>query len=227
MIKLRIGTAVAAATLAVPAIAYAGSAQATTPSCVTVQDHIAKTDNGHGTPSEWADLSLKRTTKVCGNEKVGYTIKLTDKGRLRTIKGAGTPNGTGGQILNRVPGFVAGIYSLKATGGTLAVPVHRDTSLSSTEYVKSLFSQGTTVTGGPYAWAYATLCGEKWLDSSVNNDGQGAAAGNITGKRCGKPSPTPTPTDTGTGTPTPSPTTSTPGEAPVPTPVNTDLPVTG
>jgi hypothetical protein len=214
------------AVLAIPAVASVASATTGTGTCTTVRDHITKTDNGHGTPSEWADLSMSRSTKVCGDEKTGYTIELKDKGRLRTIKGAGTPNGTGGQILNRVPGVVYGIYSLKATGGKL-VNKHGDTSLSSTEYVKSLFSDGTTVTGGPYAWAYATLCGEKWLDSSVNNDGQGPAAGNITGKKCGKPSPTPSPTDTGTGTPTPSPTTSTPGEAPVPTPVNTDLPVTG
>jgi hypothetical protein len=199
MMKLLAGAVLATGTLAVPVVALAlpAAAQTQQPKCVIVHDHIAKTDNGHGTPSEWADLSLNRTTTVCGNEKTGYKVKLVDKGTLWTRTGAGTPNGTGGQILNHVPGVVYGIYSLTATGGTLAHD-HGDTSASSTEYVKSLFSDGTTVTGGPYAWAYRTRCGEKWLDSSVNNDGQGAAAGNITGKLCGKPSHSPTPTPTTT-----------------------------
>lgn len=207
MKRLLAGVGVSAvAVLAAPGVA---SAQTVQPAkCQVIHDHIAKPDNGHGTPSEWADLSLTRTTKVCGNETAGYKIKLVDKGTLWTREGAGTPNGTGGQILHRVRGVVYGIYSLTATGGTLAHD-HGDTSASSTDYVKSLFSDGTTVSGGPYAWAYQTRCGEKWLDSSVNNDGQGAAAGNITGKTCGKPthSPTPTPTTTspggdGSGTPT-------------------------
>jgi hypothetical protein len=191
MKKLLAGAGVTAtvAVLAVPATASAH----TLPKCAVVHDHIAKTDNGHGTPSEWADLSLNRTTTVCGNQ-----VTLVDRGTLWTRKGAGTPNGTGGQILNRVPGVVRGVYHLTVSGGQLAHQ-HGDTSASSTEYVKSLFSDGTTVTGGAYAWAYGTRC-ERWLDSSANNDGQGAAAGNITGKLC-KPhqSPTPTPTPTSPG----------------------------
>jgi hypothetical protein len=213
---------VAIVALAVPTAASAHAAQLT--NCTTVHDHITKTDNGHGTPSAWADLSMNRTTTICGDEKAGYDVKLVDKGSLWTRPGAGSPNGVGGQILNRVPGKVYGLYTLHATGGKL-VNHHGDTSLSSTEYVKSLFSDGTTVTGGPYAWAYATRC-EKWLDSSLNNDGQGTAAGNITGKLCGKPTPSPSTSDTATPTPTPS-TSTPPGEAPVPTPVNSDLPVTG
>jgi hypothetical protein len=215
---------VAIVALAVPTAASAHTAQLT--NCTTVHDHITKTDNGHGTPAEWADLSLSRTTKVCGTEKTGYTVNLVDKGSLWTRKGAGSPNGTAEQILHRVRGGVYGTYTLTATGGKL-VNHHGDVSASSTEYVKSLFSDSTTVTGNAYAWAYATRC-EKWLDSSVNSDGQGAAAGNITGKLCGRPSQSPTPTPTSSATPTPTPSTSTPpGEAPVPTPVNSDLPVTG
>lgn len=193
MMKLLAGAVLATGTLAVPAVALAlpAAAQTQQPKCAIVHDHINKTDNGHGTPSEWADLSLNRTTTVCGNHVI-----LVDKGTLKTRTGAGTPNGTGGQILNAVPGVVRGIYHLTVSGGTLAHQ-HGDTSLSSTEYVKSLFSDGTTVTGGEYGWAYATRC-EHWLDSSKNNDGQGAAAGNITGKLCGKPTPTPTPTPTTT-----------------------------
>jgi hypothetical protein len=193
MIKLLAGAVVATGTLAVPAVALAlpAAAQTQQPRCRVVHDHVSKTDNGHGTPSAWADLSLNRTTTVCGDKVI-----LIDRGTLWTRKGAGTPNGTGGQILNRVPGVVRGVYRLTVSGGTLAHQ-HGDTSLPSTEYVKSLFSEGTTVTGGAYGWAYATRC-ERWLDSSKNDDGQGAAAGNITGKRCGKPSQTPTPTPTPT-----------------------------
>jgi hypothetical protein len=195
MIKLLAGAAVATGSLALPAVALAlpAAAQTQLPKCSTVHDHINKTDNGHGTPSAWADLSLNRTTTVCGDKVV-----LVDKGTLLTRTGAGTPNGIGGQILGRVPGVVRGVYHLTVSGGTLAHQ-HGDTSLSSTEYVKSLFSEGTTVTGGAYAWAYATRC-ERWLDSSKNDDGQGAAAGNITGKPCGKPSHSPTPTPTPTST---------------------------
>jgi hypothetical protein len=187
---LAVTGAVAVAVLAVPAAASAHTAH--TPKCQVVHDHIAKTDNGHGTPPEWADLSLNRTTTVCGDQVI-----LVDKGTLWTRTGAGTPNGTGGQITDRVPGIVRGVYHLTVSGGQLAHE-HGDTSASSTEYVKSLFSDGTTVTGGKYAWAYKTKCGEHWLDSSANDDGQGAAAGNITGKTCGKPSHSPTPSDTPT-----------------------------
>jgi hypothetical protein len=89
------------------------------------------------------------------------------------------------------------------------------------------------VTGGDYAWTYRTVCGEHWLDSSKNNDGQGGQAGNITGKVCRHrhhPRPSQTPTGPATHSPsaTPTPSESTPpGEAPVPTPVNSSLPVTG
>jgi hypothetical protein len=211
-----------AAVLAVPATAYATG---TAPVCTVVHDHITKTDSGHGSPAEWADLSLRRATKVCGDEKTGYEITLTDKGSLWTRPGAGTPNGAGGQIARRAKGAVDGTYTLTATGGKLAHR-HGNTTAGGTDYVKSLFSEGTTVTGGGYSWTYATQC-EKWVDASSNNDGQGEQAGNITGKRCPKPTPTPTPTET-SSTPTPSPTDSTPpGEAPVPTPVPSDLPVTG
>ena len=223
--KIAITVALGLAALAVPtaASAHTGGIR-----CVVVHDHITKADTGHGTPAEWADLSLNRTTTICGG-----SVHLVDTGTLWTRAGAGTPNGTGGSISHRVPGVVRGTYSLTVTGGTLAHR-HGDVTLSSTEYVKSLFSDGSVVTGGAYAWAYLTRCGEKWLDSSANGDGVGAAAGNITGKVCRlhrrEPSPTPTPTasPTGSATPAPAPTVSTPaGEAPVPTPVPRDLPVTG
>lgn len=215
----------------VPATARAATGSGGPP-CITIRDTITKTDSGHGTPAEWADLVLHRTTRVCGDEQSGYTVTLTDVGRLWTRPGAGAPNGTGGQIRHRVRGTVHGTYSLTVTGAKLARR-HGDTSLSSTDYVKSLFGAGAQVTGGDYTWTYTTVCGETWVDKT-DGDGQGAAAGNITGKRCGrKPSPTPTPTPTGspspspTGTPAPSPTGTAPGEAPAPTPVRTDLPVTG
>lgn len=215
------------------AIAPAVAAQAKTGSgCTTVHDVITKTDNGHGTPSEWANLVMRRATKVCGDPTKGYTVALTDVGNLWTIQGAGTPNGTGGQITHRVHGTVHGTYSLTVTGGTFT-RAHRNVAGSSTEYVTSLFSDGAAVTGGAYSWTYVTKCGETWVDSSTNNDGQGDAARNITGKQCHKatPSPTPSPTKTVTPSPTPTSTPTTeptpPGQAPAPVPVKTNLPVTG
>lgn len=195
--------------LAAPATAHATTGKtATCDDGASVDDHINKTDNGHGSPSQWADLSLARYTGIECESPGHYKVLLTDDGTLRTRKGAGTPNGTGGQISHRVPGTVHGVYGLKVVG-ELAVPAHRDTSLSSTEYVAQLFKPGATVAGGEYAWTYVTRCGEKWLDWSKNNDGQGAAAGNVTGKTCSRPKPTPTPTPTipAGGTPTSSPTT--------------------
>lgn len=213
------------AALAAPVAAYASTTH--TPKCgAVVRDHITKADNGHGTPAEWADLRLSRVTTIRCTGPNTYKVTLIDNGTLKTRPGAGTPNGTGGQISHGVPGTVTGIYHL-TVNGQLAVPDHRDTTKGSTDYVTSLFAQGAQVDGGGYAWAYKTRCGEHWIDSSENNDGVGPAAGNITGKTCRPHHPTPTPT-TGTPTPTPSGTTpTTPGEAPVPTPVNTDLPVTG
>lgn len=219
-----VGVAAVTTALAIPAIAGA----ATTGQCTVIRDTITKADTGHGTPAAWADLVLHRSTKVCGDAQAGYTVTLTDAGRLWTRVGAGTPAGTGGQIAHRVAGTVHGSYSLAVTGGTLARR-HGDTSVSSTDYVRSLFSAGAQVTGGAYSWTYTTVCGETWVDSSSNGDGQGAAAGNITGKLCHrKPKPTPSPTTSSPAvTPSPSPTSSTPGEAPAPTPVKADLPVTG
>ena len=213
--------------LAVPPVAYATTGH--TGKCAAgVQDHVTKTDTGHGTPAEWADLSFRRYAGIQCTSPGHYEVLLTDDGTLSTRPGAGTPNGTGGTIAHRVTGTVHGVYGLKVTG-ELAVPAQRDTTLSSTEYVRQLFKAGATVAGGEYAWTYTTRCGEKWLDWSKNNDGAGAQAGNITGKLCQihrRPTPTPTPTDSSTPSPTPSDTTA-PGEAPAPTPVNSDLPVTG
>lgn len=195
------------AALAAPATAHATTAHAQTCGAV-VRDHITKTDSGHGTPAEWADLSLKRTTTVrcAGDGK--YAVTLVDHGTLRTRPGAGTPNGTGGQIEHAVPGTVSGVYHL-TVDGQLAVPAHRDTTLSSTAYVQQLFATGAQIRGGAYAWAYKTGC-EHWVDSSTNNDGQGEKAGNITGQTC-KPrshpgTPTATPTSS-SGTPSSTPTT--------------------
>lgn len=204
--------------LAAPATAYATTVHA--PKCsAVVNDHINKTDNGHGTPSEWADLSLSRSTSIQCTSPGHYKVLLVDRGTLRTRAGAGTPNGTGGTIAHAVPGKVDGVYGLTVTG-ELAIPKQRDTSLSSTEYVRQLFAQGATVTGGDYAWTYTTRC-EKWLDGSKNNDGQGSVAGNITGKLCPKPSHSPT------ASPSTTPTSSSGGGSSTPTTVPVGAPQTG
>jgi len=227
----------AAGVVATGGLAFAVNAAATTTTgaChgAKIRDVIAKKDVGHGAPAEWAYLKLFRTVTVKCTAPGVYEITLKDKGVLVTIKGAGTPNGTGGTIAHTVPGTVNGTYNLTATG-KLDVPAHRDTTLGSTAYVQSLFPKDSVVTGKDYSWKYVTCGGaEHWEDASSNDDGKGAGAGNITGKifpRCLKHHPTKPPVTPTPTTPTPtgsaSPTTP-PGEAPAPTPVPSDLPVTG
>jgi hypothetical protein len=198
------------------------------PTAVT-HDHLAKTDNGHGTPSEWADLSFNRTVVAVGhyNRKAracDYKITLKDRGSFTTRAHTGSPSGAAVQIVKKVPGTFVGVYHLTLTGFLKPHVHHGDvTAAGSTAYVQSLVKVGI-VAGGDYAWYYRTVCGEHWLDSSKNNDGQDLSAGNITGKWCRacgghgpKPTPTPTPTGSVTPTPTPSPTETVPaGEAPAP-----------
>lgn len=179
--------------------------------CRTVHDHITKVDTGHGSPAAWADLSMARTVTVCPAAD-GWTVHLVDAGSLWTRKGAGSPNGTGAPIAHRVHGKVAGVYDLTVNAVDFT-PAGRDVSLSSTAYVRSMFTGkpatdpavDVQVTGGAYSWTYTT-CREKWVDSSSNGDGVGAQAGNITGRLCHKPHPKPTTTPTGTTSPSPTPT---------------------
>lgn len=194
-------------------------------------DYLAKTDNGHGTPSEWANLKFKRTvlvTKGHFNFKTRdctYTVFLADKGSLKTIQGAGSPSGAAVQIANSVPGSFAGVYRLTITGHLKHHVHHGDVSAAgSTAYVLSLFYPGATQ--GPkswYAWKYRTVCGERWTDASFNNDGQALSAGNITGKTCRACHPKPTPTPTVP----PVVTQPVPGEAVPATPIKTQPNFTG
>jgi hypothetical protein len=171
---------------------------------VVTHDHLTKTDNGHGTPSEWADLSFDRTVVAVGHinfkaRSCSYTITLRDKGVFTTRQGAGSPSGAGVQIAKKVPGKFYGVYHLTLTGWFKPHVQHGDvTAAGSTAFVQSLVKHGN-VAGGKYAWIYKTVCGEHWLDASFNNDGQSPSAGNITGKSCRAcgghtPKPTPTPT---------------------------------
>ncbi|MDN3356101.1 hypothetical protein [Actinomadura sp. DC4] len=208
-----------------PAGAYATTGHKVACGAV-VHDHFAKTDSGHGNPPEWADLKFARTTTIRCTSPGHYAVKIMDRGSFRTLVGAGRPNGGGGQITNAVRGEMHGAYWLTVTGA-LAVPSRRDTSLSATAYVTALFDPSSVVKGATYSWAYRTVCGEEWLDSSLDNDGQDpAVAGNITGKTC-RPRHTPRPAPT---TPTPTPTRNAPstgGEAPPATPVKRQPAFTG
>lgn len=223
-----------AGAVALSTAALAGTAGATThtagptfkpaPYCkgTVIHDHLNKTDNGHGSPSEWANLSFSRTVVIAGKwdrdaQTCRWVITLTDRGGLKTIKNAGNPNGTGTPIANVVPGTFTGVYHLTAEGARKNV---HPAGTGSTAYVQSLFTG--KVTSGAYTWTYRTVCGEHWVDSSANDDGQGAAAGSITGKTCRachKPpyhhSPKPTPTVTVTPTtPVPTPTDTVPATQP-------------
>jgi hypothetical protein len=154
----------------------------------TVNNHP---DNGHGSPSQWADDNFVRTMKIHDNGNGTYALTTTDKGSFVTHKGAGSPNN--GVSIART---LKGTYSSASTGtatGALAAN-YRDSDkkvfdpkaghpFSSNEWFKSFFQSG--VTGSPfsthYAFTYATV-DEKWLDADTNDDGQADVAGDVTGK---------------------------------------------
>jgi hypothetical protein len=186
------------------AAAHAATPVATTVTAVT--NITNRPDTGHGTPAVWAYDKLQRTltvTKAADQSTAPtgdtlYSATITDVGGFNTVGGAGTPSQAvaGLTILhNGVKGSVNGTYALSVTAPTAdtltgVVPATENDNfaapaVTTTNWPKLAFasSTGVTVTGGAYEWDYATAC-EKWVDSSVNGDGNLAGDGNITGKIC-------------------------------------------
>jgi hypothetical protein len=185
----------------------AASAAPTTVTGTTVVSNHQ--DNGHGSPSLWAYDDFNRTLTVslaagstCGS-MVGvgfdaavdncFTAHIADNGHFNAIRGAGTPNGTGGQISNSVTGSMAGTYDLilyapsadalttanipSSTNDNYAAPHTTTTNWPTLAFTTAT---GVVESGGPYSWTYTSAC-EKWVDSSANSDGALAGDGNITG----------------------------------------------
>lgn len=174
------------------------------PTTLTANTAVSnRPDNGHGTPNTWAYDTFNRKLVVsvatdqntCGTLPTGdicYVAAIQDNGTFDTILGAGTPNGTGGQINHHVSGAMAGNYSLTAVAPaadtlTGVVPASEDDNfgtpkVTTTNWLTQAFVTpgDVVVSGGDYSWVYTSTC-EKWTDASNNNDGIGKGAGNITG----------------------------------------------
>ena len=201
-----IAAVLAAATL--PMLGAVSASAVITPTSVTATTAISnRPDGGHGSPSTWAYDTFTRKLTVttapdamCSGLPSGdtcYTATVSDSGTFETILGAGTPNGTGGQINHHVSGTIAGTgsYVFYAPGTdtlTGTVPATEDDNFSSSgsgfvssgNWPAQAFATPADVVMNPgenvYSYKYASTC-ESWTDSSTNNDGQGAADGNITG----------------------------------------------
>lgn len=181
--KIIVVLAAVAAVLGFAAVPAAAAGPVARP-CFNATDTITKTDSGHGTPPEWANLAFTRKTRVCGDSTNGYDVTLTDDGTLTTIAGAGAPNGHG-TISREVTGHMSGGLTVHVTGAALALDKRNAKADGSTAFVKSMFEQGAVLGEVSYSWTYTTRC-EKWVDSSANNDGTDTNAGNITSRAlCG------------------------------------------
>jgi hypothetical protein len=247
-----IALAVLAGILALLGVALAPvAANATAPTtCIPALGHwdysdtvglpgMTHSDSGNGTPSTWALDGFVRKVTICATGYADeaksieyYHAVVTDTGSFKTILGAGSPNGTGAAITHVTTGTFTGGFTADFTAKKDG-PVSGHGGTTST-WVRGYFGEefkGASI-NDDWSWIYTTCCGERWTDAAKNNDGQGATAGNITGKTC-KPSPAPTsstspapPTPPASASPTPVPSNIT-ISAPVPMAVVATLPVTG
>lgn len=139
-----------------------------------------------------------------------FSAALSDSGTFTTIPGAGTPDqacaGCAGETIASpaVPGTIAGNYqvtfdaSAPVADASLVGKNHDDHNLpavapyTSTTWGEQFFGPGTSfgdIAGGPYTWTYQEteggfpfFTGERWVDSSSDNDGNSLLAGNISGR---------------------------------------------
>lgn len=160
----------------------------------TVKNHA---DNGHGSPSHWADDTFVRTTTIHHESGDTYTVTLTGTGTFKTVKGAGSPNGSGDKVARTakgvftewltatVHGSLKGKVALHNLDGTIYND-KRKTHKTTGQWLVAPFKKNAQAATTAYSYTYqSSACSaEKWTDASTNNDGQGAAAGNVTGKKC-------------------------------------------
>lgn len=173
----------------VTTVAYASADVVVT---ATVKNHP---DNGHGSPSHWADDNFNRTMTLHNNGDGSYTATTEDVGTFTTRVGSGSPNA--GQAISRsLTGQMTGLSHGKITGEL--DPNYLDhngktfddkngSPFKSNDFFLAFFKPGAT--GGPfdtdYKFVYKTL-DEQWIDANDNNDGTDDAAGDITGKLSSK-----------------------------------------
>jgi hypothetical protein len=169
--------------------AYALTASSDTTVSAIVKHHP---DNGHGTPSQWADDTFIRTMVIHNTGANSYTITTTDKGTFTTRQGAGSPSGAAVQISRKLTGAFSSTSTGHVNGALVANPGHFSGKTfddthgtpfpSSGAWAATFFGTGATVNPfDHYSFRYTTE-DEKWVDADTNNDGQAPSAGNITGK---------------------------------------------
>jgi hypothetical protein len=183
------------ALIAVTGTTAAAADALATPAEVTVTATVKHhPDNGHGTPSLWADDSFVRTMVIHQTGSGLYTLTTTDKGTFTTREGAGSPSGAAGKHISRkLTGVFAstgtghvGLGSLVANWAALSGKVYDDTAgtpfPSSGAWATSFFTAGATVNPFDHYNFRYTTADEQWIDADTNNDGQDSTAGDITGK---------------------------------------------
>ena len=174
----------------------------------TAVTHIYNNGTVPGFAGPWASSSITRTATVLGGAPVApsycgettgpcysYTAEVRDQGWFRAIRGALTPNQVvpGRTIKSAVTGYVSGyapfsFYATTTPNPSLVPKTYLNAPYTST-WPELFFPSGTTfagITGIPFTFNYSawTRCGfQHWTDSSYNDYGDVASAGNITGCR--------------------------------------------
>lgn len=189
----RIVTILAIGTAMTGSMAATGTARSAVGADITVTATVKNhPDNGHGTPSHWADDTFVRSMKIHNNGDGTFALTTTDTGTFTTRKGAGSPNNN-----VTIARTLTGGFSSSSTGtmtGTLrsnyldengkTFDDKNGNPFTSNGWASTFFDAGAT--GGPFSIGYSftyKTADEQWIDASNNGDGtDDPAAGDITGK---------------------------------------------
>lgn len=203
-------------------LAFAAPATAD-PNSGTTQITGAPDGGQHG---DWASDNFSRYTTVTPNADGSYDVTINDNGSFTTLAGASSPRD--GVTLPDTPvtGDLKGQMTFKVISevkpNAELLPKSVNGKPNTSDWPRRLFPPDTdvTITSTGYTWLYSTKC-ESWKDSSDNNDGSDASAGDITGKVC--------PSDSPSASASPSASPSSAGAVPVASSTTTapTLPVTG
>jgi hypothetical protein len=187
--RLLVGLGVIALAVGGAALASGAVANADTSCSGPISTHTDRPDSGHH--GDWADLSLTRSVVICSTGTANhYTATITDDGSLTTRDGQSPREGK--PLAAGATGTVHGTYAWTFVAENLDLtklvspPADTTTGNWLKELVKASGGKWCSGSGSDYTWTYTT-CAEKWVDSSSNDDGTAADAGDITGLKCTKP----------------------------------------
>src|SRR5689334_6640836 len=187
-------TAAASAATVTPAVTAAAVTHQTSWTAIS---HLAHRTEGGGNGT-WAtdDIYRVMTIKLTGQSggTYSYTATVRDAGSFTAIPGSYTPN-QGGSYAGKIitghdSGRLAGTaqYSFTATSlptaaRNVGVPAHVSGDQGSTStWYELAFPAGTTFGGngiGTWGWTFRDHHGQRWADTSANEDGQLPGDGNI------------------------------------------------